>query len=575
MSKDFIKDKVGQKDLIEARRQQSQLSYLTQSSIQEDVNLAYIEKITCGTEYRSDDPFLTWVNAVFKPDNFKTFFKYLRFPLATSRLVQDMIRPHLERVFFSEDGYFHYTIGGDRVPTPEELNTKEFDSILFDALLFRHNDILVHDLEAVNTPTRYIIDIKNVVAIESKDSKINRVAFTSTINDPNTGDPLDGYIYIDAEQYIFYDREFKLEPLVFPHDLGETPADYISGKPFDSKRDAIRASVFTYVREELEEYVFLKTLQRMTEPNGAIPTVTKLKSASKAGNVNQEGSTKKEQGPMSASSLKTDLRKTNGGAPTQTGTVHEVSAFRTDDGAIDMDAVKHFLNFHYMPVESLEFVNNRIKEIENNIVTSVVGDYQEQNNENSKNELQVNKSYDQKQDKLRRFALNLSRIRKLSDEKFLKLQHGPDRVQVDLSYGTDFFIESQEDLYMLFKESPNPIERQTILRRLAQNRGRFNKRRADRDELLYRLQPFSSDGDFQIARESNMVDDITMLLQLRLSYWLSIFESNYGDVLDFWEVLGDIDDNQKLVVITELLNQIIKDYVSDRQLNTGAESETE
>src|SRR5690606_32671737 len=128
-------------------------------------------------KFLGSDYFLNWVKAVFKTENFLAFFKYYRHPLASARLVNNKIKEPLSRVFHAEDSYFRYKIKGDEVECPSELSADSFQERLFNALLFNHNAIVVHDLKDVNTPFREIIPIKNVQAIESKNGVIKRLCY--------------------------------------------------------------------------------------------------------------------------------------------------------------------------------------------------------------------------------------------------------------------------------------------------------------------------------------------------------------------------------------------------------------
>lgn len=557
MSQDFIKKKPNKKYIEDARRQQKHLSYLTESKIQDSTTIQYYQHISCGLDFNYDDPFLAWVNALFKADNFKSFFKYTRFPAPSARLVKEEMVPHLERVFFAEDSFFRYAIGGESQTVPLELDSEEFNKIMFNALLYRYNDILVHDLSDVNTPVRYLVSINKVIAIDSENGKINRIAYHAIIPNPDNEDKeLSGYLYLDDEAYIFYDKEKETELFRWPHDLGECPADYVSAHAFNSESDVLRDSIFSRVRTDLEEYLFLKTIQKMSEPNGAIPITTKFKQSSK----NKEVDEKREVAePMSVAALKGDKAKkenTTEGA-LQAGTIYELPMNKDESGKIQTDLIENFIHFHRIPTDSLEYINTRVKEIEELCISTVIGDYKEQNREEAKNELQISKSYDQRQDKIRRLAYQMTKLRTNSDRKFLGLQHGPDRVAVDINFGTDFFIETQDDLYYLFEKAPNPIERSTILQRLAQRRGMFNKKRADKDVIMYKLMPYASDKDFNSAIASNIVGPTDMQKQLRLSYWLSIFESTYGDLVEFWMMFEDTEESRILQIVNELLNQII------------------
>lgn len=568
MSLDFVRQRVNSQQLNTAVKQQEQLLYFTKSSVQEDVSASYYEQ-WAERNYNTNDHFLNFVKSVFKTDNFLSFFKYFRNPIASAELINERIITPLSRVFYSEDSYFKYSIRNENENYIPELETKEFNEKIFNTLLFRYNDIIVEGLKDINTPFREVIKIDNVISIESKDSVIKRIAYSAELVIEDICQK--GYMYLDDERYIFYynDNNNSIE---VEHDLGKCPADYVSSKAFNDE-DVVRSSTFSFVRSKLEEYNFLKTLQRMTEPNGSIPIVTKLQTKSSNDKRDIKGSSDKQPNSTNliGSQHANEQKEVQGSSYVlQTGNLIEVPIIRKQDGGLDMDVVSNFLKFFYIPVEAMEYLNRRIKEIEQSVIVSVLGDYSEAN-EASKNELQVTKSYVSKQDKLRALSLELSRIRNISDYKFLALKYGKDNVKVDCFYGSDFFLESEEDLYKLFKESPNPIERKDLLLKISRNKNRFNKDKMERQVLLYHLLPYCSDYDFDKAITRG-VDDTTFQYQTRFNYWIGLFESEYGDITIFYDSI-DADTNQKLVLINNLILDIIKENTkesdSDKLLNNN------
>lgn len=566
MSISFIEERTGSSSIQVAINQQTQLSYFTKSDIQEDITKEYVEA-WANSKYRTNDHFLNWVKTVFRTDNFLTFFKYLRFPIASARLINERIKTPLSRVFYSEDAYFNYVVNSENVECPNNLDVINFNDQLFNALLFNHNDIVIHDLKDINTPTREIVSINNVVSLDSKNSVINRIAYTAVIT--HEGQEEKGIIYIDNEKYCFFKSGIDTPLVTIEHDLGECPADYISKEAFGSD-DIVRKSIFSYSRESLEEYCFLKTLQRMSEPNGAIPVVTMLDA--KRNTKDDINSSDKE--PMSSKEMggqRSEIHSGVNGSNSllQTGTEIKVPIVKKTDGSVDMEMAKSFLNFHHAPTESLRFIDDRINEIEQMIIVSLCGDFSEAN-ESAKNELQVSRSFVSKQDKLRELSLQLSRIRERSDFKMLALEYGRDNVSVDAFYGSDFFLESQRELYELFEKSPNPIERKNIALRLAKNRSRFNPTKADRDVLLNKLLPYSSDEDFDKAITRNILDDVTFQYQTRFDYWIDIFQANYGDILEFYNLMEGTE-SEKLVLINNLIIEGIKSAPireEEKQTNT-------
>lgn len=535
--------------------QEVDLSFFTQSKLQEDITLTYLKE-WASRQYANNDKFLNWVKSAFKTSNFLSFFKYLRNPVVSAKLINDEVKPQLQRVFHAEDSYFKYSIKGKDISNPEELHTDYFDKALFDSILFRHNDVVVSDIDEVNKDHREIVSIQCVIAVDSKKGKIQRIAYASSLNGIN------GFSYIDNQKYVFLTRDNFNVILEVSHDLGYCPADWVSSENMFSDNDIVKKSLFSYVKVDLEEYVFLKTLQRMTEPNGAIPITTKLKTIdSKIPNKLQ--STISDQEPMSALSIgaqkaSIETPPSTSDSELQAGTIVNVPVPRDTTGKIDMEVVKSYFQFHYIPVEALTYLNDRINELQNNIITSILGDYQEQTNQ-AVNEKQVIKSLDNKKDKLRWMSDELTRIKKRSDFTTLALIYGKDNVSVDVFFGTDFFLESQDKLFSDFAKAPNAIERRNILLRLSQNRNKYNTNKANREKILYKIIPFASDLDFDKAQaRANLIDDTTFKLQTRFDYWIAKFESQYGDIGVFFQSLENMDDNGRLLLINSLIKTIIQ-----------------
>lgn len=560
MSSEFIRNKTGSGQISIARRQQKQLKYLTQSSIQEDITGDYFSA-WANSQYATNDFFLNWLKTCLRQKNFLSVFKFLRYPLSSAKLINDEIKPQLRRVFYSEDAYSKYVIKGKDQTEPELLHGSDFNEQIFDALLFNSNDVVVCDLNDVNTPYRTIVPIENIIAIKSHNGKIKEIAYTAEITLPS-GEKKCGYAYINDEQYAFYEKESDDLPiLVEPHDLGECPADYISDEAWDMESDAIRKNIFSYVRADLEEYVFLKALQRMTDVNGTIPVITKLKTAE----VSKEGRTADASNnePMSAAALPKQSVKNIGNdfpgseSPMQAGTIYNVPQYKnTQTGEINMDVVKNFINHFYTPVECLKFLNERLLEVRVRIVSTILGDFDESSS-SAKNEMQVSKSYVNKQDKLRHISKALSKLRTNSDRKMLGLKYGAGSVYCDYFFGSDFFLETQQDLFLLFKDAPNVIERKNILVKQSQNRNRFNPERAKKDALKYELLPYASDKDFDTAIAQRLVSPENKILQTQFNYYIGLFEAQYGDLLEFYNAL-ESSDSEKLIAIRGILIDLIK-----------------
>lgn len=565
MSQEFIKNKTGSGSLAKAKRQYRDIMYFVQSEIQQDVSLDYLHAYA-QSKYVGSDEFLNWVKTLFKRDNFLSFYKYLRNPLPSAKLIEKDVVPALSRVFYSEDSYFNYRVNGERYEHIDELKSAKFTKDIFGWLLFNYNDVVVVDMEDVNKPVRNLVELKNIVSLDTKNGVINRIAYSAEIAPQSEGEePTYGYAYVDAQSYKFYDKDFELI-LESPHDLQECPAYFVSDSAF-AMDEVVRKSMFSHVREEFEEYVFLKTLLKMTNVNGVIPIVTKAKTRDRSQNPDVKGASDKQ--PMTSNEIgsqRSEMQSEIKGSDSilQAGTVVSVPAIKKADGSIDIEAVRNWLNFFHTPVEPMEFIKKRIEEVRDSIVYSLVGNMTE-GNDTSKNEMQVKGGFVTAEDRIRMLSREMTVLRLNCDRAFLALKHGKDGIHVDGTYGTDFFLESTQTLYTLFQSTPNVIERKNILVRIAKNRNKHNRERATREVILYSLIPYISDKDFDAAVSANRADPLTFEYQTRFEYWVSMFEATYGDILDFWQAMEGSADAEKQVLINSLIIRMIQDDIAKRQ----------
>jgi len=553
MSRDFIESQYNSKYLHKASRQEKQLAYFTMSDMQENYLTSEYLNTWAERKYQSHDYFLNYVKSVFKTQNFLSFFKFLRKPLPSSKLINNKIAPQLRRVFNAENSEFKYIVNGaEDVDFYKLLSIKEFEQELFGRMLFKHNSLVVSDMMESN-PYRYFIDISDVKSIEKTyNGKIKAIAFEGTVE----GIDKEGYIYIDNTKYSFFDKDFN-EYNVVEHNLGHCPVHFISPKII-GEGWVVRESIFTYIREELEEYTFLKTLQKMTEPNGSIPIVTQLDIEIEDTKDIDGGEDEPGSNDMMASQ-RAEIQSTNppsGDSWLQAGSVYKVPVIDKEDGSIDMDVVKNLINFHYLPVDSMKYIQERIKDIEHSIIYTVVGGIIDGLKEGSKNEIQVEESLSVLQNTLIYFADSFNYIRKLSDYDMLQLKYGNSVVEVSIFYGSDFFLDTESMLYRNLEQSKNPIERKNILLRINENRYRGNENKLNRQKILYDIIPYISDDEFQVALDAGKVNDEVFELQTRFNYWISQFEALYGDIVSFYQML-DEEKAQRLSVINNLLSDII------------------
>ncbi len=560
MSKEFCQKGYNKSDILIAARQEEHLSYLINSELEQTELTTEYLKQWAERKYQTNDYFLNFLKSIFKEENFLLFAKFLRKPLPSAKIINTKIRPQLERVFNAEDSEAKYEVRGvddsDLMPT---LKPGEFNDKLFDAYFTAHNSIVVTELsDEPNKPFRYLVNIKDVTSIEEgNNGEISKISFKSKVD--IDGKKVKGWIYIDENGYQFYPFDESIPPLTAPHDLGYCPAHFITPKRYN-RNFVVRESQFTFIREELEDYNILRTLLKMVMPNGVIPItkMLKVKNSSKEQSIIDPKSDELIGGQQS---LVYETNPPTGSGALSAGSVYSMPPVEKADGSFDMEIIKNFILFDYLPVEPLKFLTDEIEKKEKSIISSLVGDLIE-SVELSKNTLQIERSNAVLDNTLTSFGKNIAYARTKSDTDLLNLKYGKDNViSVFYTCGTDFMIDSQALLLESLTKAPNAIERENILRRINQNRYKNNPYQATRAKILYDIIPFVSDKDFEKGIETNIVDELTIKLQVQFNYWISRFESIYGDIVEFYRS-SNLDKGEKTTHIKDLIINIIENESS-------------
>lgn len=559
MSLEFIKKGVNKSSIHEARKQQEQLLYFTKSEIQDDITIEYLEE-WFKKKYATNDYFYNWIKTILKTDNFLSVYKYSRNPMPSAGLINDKVKPALERVLYAEDSYFNYTINNelftDLPDLKNDLHTKEF----LNNILFRTNDIYITDVKTFNDSYCYLVSINDVVSLEHNDHDITKLAFSAVVKNDEGKDIL-GTAYIDETKYSFYDTDDNLIKESY-HDLERCPAVFVGCKTLNDDF-VVKENKFSYLRYELEEYVITKTLQRISEMNGAFPVIVSLETNEKTRDgIDSKGVN--SQQPLSAnlisgqsSELKSEV--TPHGSPNQAGSVIKIKPEEISDGEgkINVDVLKNFITHFNAPVKILKYIDDRVKEMEIRIVSTAIGTHVENSQEGSKSDLHIGKTYVSMEDRLRSLSQELSILRNRMDLDRLGMRYGKDNVTVDGFFGSKFFMETQADLYKLYDLAPNALERKNIVVKSIRNKNRFNPTKAEKDTLMYEFLPYASDKDFDLAINRGLVSDNDFELQTRFSYYIGKFEANFGDIYLFYLSMGDLPKVEKIKIINDMLLSLI------------------
>ena len=100
----------------------------------------------------------------------------------------------------------------------------------------------------------------------------------------------------------------------------------------------------------------------------------------------------------------------------------------------------------------------------------------------------------------------------------------------------------------------------------------FNKEKSKREVLLYKLMPYTSDKDFELAVDNQRISNLNFEYQSRFSYWIAKFESTYGNIVIFYDNLGEAKESEKIISIDNLINILINSNTNFKKITDGKET---
>ena len=178
---------------------------------------------TTAMQNAQTNNFLNFVSQILPSDKFALFKNLFRFPLPTNDLCK-VVFDKLQKVFDAKDKKESFLFRDEVSKFDFEAYKTKLTSLtntVWQTLKYNHNSIMIVDMpQDSNDAYYYILPICNVCAIETDNNNITRIAYKLN----------DGFVYIDAEQYIAYTQHEDNIKIIAQknHSLGYCPACFVS-----------------------------------------------------------------------------------------------------------------------------------------------------------------------------------------------------------------------------------------------------------------------------------------------------------------------------------------------------------
>lgn len=501
--------------------------------------------------------FLTFVRNLIPEDKFKIFQSLFRFPVATNDVCK-VIFERLYQVFDGRNKNFSYSFKNletaadweayrtNVLKEPLVWETKGWEKFKSDI-----NSIMVVDMPTdANTPYFYFLSLQNVLDITTADGVILKLVFKQDE---------DKCFVLDSERYALFSlKDNKPFNLISekPHNLGYCPARFFWCYNLNSKSDIVKHSPLSEVLDDLDWYLFFLLSKRQLDLYGAYPIYS---------GYEQECDFKTDNGDFCDGGFLRDskgryLYDVNGllqrcprcGNKRIAGVGSFVEIPIPTDGQPDLRNPVQILS---IDKNSLDFNVAELERQKQNIINSVCGTDEILTKE-AVNDSQVKAVFTSQNRILNNIKKGFESAQKWVDDTICRLRYGDDFLSSSISYGTDFFLDTEDELrarYQTAKENGATLSELSALQnKIIETEYKTNSVELERQQLLKELEPLPNLTIQEVTTlfEKGLITPETAKMKIFFNDLISRFERENTNILDF----GVLDQkNNKINTIKKTL----------------------
>ncbi len=545
-----------------------------QLAIKNENRVNFHTKTAVSSEYLS--PYYTtykkWVEGLLPSDKHEKFLQLLTLPLSTNE-VCDAIFSELFKVFKSNNKRIEVLFSRSEYKAEffqylDEIEfNAQFEQSAKELMRTGHNSLIVCDLPAITNevdftlarPYFYAVSISSILDIELKpNGKVEYAIFKDV-----TGK----VITVDTEKYCVFkcdsdnDSNYILEFQSF-HNLGYTPAEMYWKQSIDSKMPIIKASPINKSLGAFDWFLFFSTARRYLEMYASYPIITSFindcEYKNEQGNPCEGGYTaynlpgtefydKVKNNSFTKACPACEKNKLIG-----PGNHIGVSAPSKDEPNL-IDAVK------VIPAErdSLDY-NQQEEERKKNLLIYYNSGVKESDIKQAQNEMQIIKGFESSQTICENIADNVAHIHRFILNTFADLMFGEYHTGTIANYGDEYYEISEDELqkeYEFANKTNAPVYvKENIRTQIFQQKYKNDPRMVERMRILRDLEPLPalSISEALDLVNKKIIDAKFFSLKINLAKFVSIFESENGDIVEFASI--DVPYHKKIKIIeTKLL----------------------
>ena len=528
-------------------------------------------------------PFLEFVRGLIPEDKYQAFNSLFRFPVKTVELA-DEIYTALEKIFDGRDPVFKYEF-----TTPElaedwkEYRAKKLGGQRFwrtrgfEAMKIAINSIMVVDLPAEQSgpapePYYYLLDIAEVLEYETDMAgNIEWLAFRQ-------GEPGAWRIAVfdDTAYRVFAseDGRSNVGPEVVnnPHALGYVPAKWFWDQPITYLEPDMKKAPVTGQLENLDKYLFSAISKQYLDLYASYPIYWGFAQdcdyREDSGYYCDGGFLRDDNhqyvsrsGTIAPCPVCSNKRLTGAGSYIEVpppGPHNDGADMRDPAGVVTIDR------------PSLDYNVEEVARQRLAIYRQCVGFGGDPINDQAINEKQVMASFEGRAQRLREIAKNFEIAQKWADSTAAALRYGPAFQECAISYGTEFYLYSADEVLAMYQEAKAAGLDDVVLDMLQEQfwatKYRNNPEMQQRVNILLHLEPLRhiSKAEAREMYAAGQIEWEDFYTKVNFSSLIMRFERENTDVLSFGSLLSfDAKINS--------IRETIMSYVTENETDSSTE----
>ena len=500
--------------------------------------------------------FLAMVENILPHDKFVLFKALFRYPIKTNE-VTDVCFDKLSRIFDGRNPAFNYQFVTsqqrddweqyrlNKLHEPDVWSTKGWEFFKSEI-----NSVLIVDVAREQTtplpePYFYWLPIDDVITYKA---------------DPTTGQMdfivfrrRDEIVVLDDETYRVWDDTKHngnidgVPKVEARHDLGYCPARFFWNEPISLDEPDVKASPLSAELESLDWFAFFHISKRQLDLMGAYPILSGYEQScdftnAENGDYCDGGFLRDKQGRyrLDMAGLLLRCPKCGNKRIVGAGSFVEIPVPNADENQPDLRNPVQILK---VDRDSLDYNVDEQKRLREEIITAVVGQDEIITNRDAFNEQQVRANFESVTTVLNRVKKGFEAAQQWVDETVCRLRYGRYFISANISYGTEFFLYSADELrkqYQAAKEAGAPeSELDMMLNRIIETQYRNDPMMLRRMMLLSELEPYRHLSRVEVTEmfEKNIVSEQDLRIKLNFPNFVRRFERENTNILDFGEAI--------------------------------------